>query len=147
MAVASSHRTPFAVFWPHAIALAAAAESVTGLSLEWVRQSAVYGSVSMRSRPPDPPRATRVTVTYACPIPSPMNRTALRGVGPARPDSGMAGAPVRAAHTTATAPTAVNASAARPRDNDRRPPGMTAIDASLDAAQDQPDAQRTGRGE
>src|SRR2546422_7399710 len=112
MAVASSHRTPFAVFWPHAIALAAAAESVTGLSLEWVRQSAVYGSVSMRSRPPDPPRATRVTVTYACPIPSPMNRTALRGVGPARPDSGMAGGAVAAGPTPRPPPTRADTGAA-----------------------------------
>src|SRR3989442_12734628 len=145
MAVASSHRTPFTVFWPHAIALAAAAESVTGPSLECVRQIAVYGSVSMRSRPPEPPRATRVTVTYAGPIPSPMNRTVLRGAGPARPD---AGAPARTAHTTATAPTAVNAKATRLRDNDRRLTGMMAIHASLDdAARNQEGARRTGRGE
>src|SRR2546425_11199870 len=122
MAVASSHRTPFAVFWPHAIALAAAAESVTGLSLEWVRQSAVYGSVSMRSRPPDPPRATRVTVTYACPIPSPMNRTALRGVGPARPDTGMAGAAVPAARPHPPPPTPVEARAGGPRGKAPRTP-------------------------
>src|SRR2546425_701467 len=146
MAVASSHRTPFTVFWPHAIALAAAAESVTGLSLECVRQIAVYGSVSMRSRPPEPPRATRVTVTYAGPIPSPMNRTALRGAGPARPDAGGAGAPARTAHTTDTAPTAVNARATRLRDDDRRLTGMMA--ASLDdAARNQEGARRTGRGE
>src|SRR2546426_6195019 len=126
MAVASSHRTPFAVFWPHAIALAAAAESVTGLSLEWVRQSAVYGSVSMRSRPPDPPRATRVTVTYACPIPSPMNRTALRGVGPARPYTGMAGGAVPAPPTTPPPPPPADASAAGPPDNAPRPPRLTA---------------------
>src|SRR3989442_5432734 len=126
MAVASSHRTPFAVFWPHAIALAAAAESVTGLSLEWVRQSAVYGSVSMRSRPPDPPRATRVTVTYACPIPSPMNRTALRGVGPARPDTGMAGAPVPSAPPAPPPPPPLDARAARPPAHDPRAPATPA---------------------
>src|SRR5260221_12906911 len=59
------------------MAVTAAAESVTGESADQVRTSAVYGISSRWRCPPDPPRATRVAVTYEGPIPSPMNRTAL----------------------------------------------------------------------
>src|SRR6267154_451050 len=83
------------------MAVTAAAESVTGESADQVRTSAVYGISSRWRCPPDPPRATRVAVTYEGPIPSPMNRTALDRGGALTVEAPAGAAPAAAARAAA----------------------------------------------
>src|SRR5260221_9032615 len=83
------------------MAVTAAAESVTGESADQVRTSAVYGISSRWRCPPDPPRATRVAVTYEGPMPSPMNRTALDRGGALTVEAPAGAAPAAAAPAAA----------------------------------------------
>src|SRR5260221_10966727 len=105
------------------MAVTAAAESVTGESADQVRTSAVYGISSRWRCPPDPPRATRVAVTYEGPMPSPMNRTALDRGGALTVEAPAGAAPAAAARAAAksgSGPNAVEAAAAMSGTNKKR---------------------------